>query len=184
MWIPAAAAAAAPLPTSNSGEGQDELKAAQEGRRAYALILAKIARRDHTEKEIATALTRKEFSREAIDLALARARQERLVDDTRFAGMLARQGANSGSKGPRKVLAKLRQKGIGGDLADRATRAAFADVPDRDEKLTALAERLYSRARGETDKERRIKALRSLIGRGFGLSESRRALDSATRGDE
>lgn len=145
-------------------------------RNAFALILTKLGRRDHTEQELARALARKEFPGEVIESALDRAKREGLVNDVRLANNLARITAQTGKRGPRRVIATLRQKGIALETAQAATKQAFAASDDAETSLVRFATRLLERARGETLKEKRIKVLRSLLGRGFELSEARKAL--------
>ena len=148
-------------------------------RNAYAIVLAKLGRRDHTEKELRTALRRKLLPEGAIDRAIEKAREQALVDDVRFAERRARSAASVGVRGPRKVMAALRQKGISGEAAEAAVREAFAPSSDLDERLVSLASRTLRRARGETLRIRKTKALRSLVARGFALRSARRALDVA-----
>ncbi len=145
-------------------------------RNAFALILTKLGRRDHTEKELARALAAKEFPEAAIESALNRAKREGLVDDVRLANNLARMTARTGKRGPRRVIATLRQKGIDAETAQAAAKAAFATSDDAGANLLRFTARLLERAKGETLKEKRIKVLRSLLGRGFELSEARQAL--------
>lgn len=145
-------------------------------RNAFALILAKLGRRDHTEKELVKALARQGFPEETIEQALTRAKVEGLVNDTRLANQMARMTAKTGKRGPRRVIATLRQKGIDAQTAQAATKDAFAVSDEVETSLVRFATRLLERARGETLKARRVKVLRSLVGRGFELSEARRAV--------
>ena len=145
-------------------------------RNAFALILARLGRRDHTEKELATALGRKGYSEEAAMAALRRARREGLVNDERLAGTIARISARSGRRGPLRVVATLRQKGIAAEIARAVTKEAFAGSDEGETNLIRFATRLLKRAKGETPREKRTRVVRSLMGRGFGLSEAKRAL--------
>mgnify|MGYP000899039460 CR=1 FL=1 len=161
----------------SSGSRPDGAEA--EARRAFSVILARLTRRDHTEAELSRALGRMEFSPEAVEAALARAGRDGLINDARVAGALARAGAASGRRGPRRVLATLRLKGIAPETAAVATKAAFEDSEVIDTKVARLAERLLRRARGTTPRERRLKAVRSLMSRGFPLADARRAVSLA-----
>jgi regulatory protein len=147
-----------------------------QGRNAFAFILAKLGRRDHTEKELRAALARKGYSEEAAEAALGKARLEGLVNDERLARTLARINAKSGKRGPRRVLATLRLKGIAAETAKAVTRDAFATTEEAEPSLIRFATRLLSRAKGDTMKERRIRVIRALLARGFELSEAKRAL--------
>ena len=147
-----------------------------QSRNAFALILTRLGRRDHTEQELARALARKEFPEEVIESALHRAKREGLVNDVRLAHNLARITAQTGKRGPRRVVATLRQKGITVETAQAATKQAFTASDEAETNLVRFAIRLLERARGGTLKEKRIKVLRSLLGRGFELSQARNAL--------
>ncbi len=154
-----------------------DLKA--QSRNAFGLILAKLGRRDHTEKELERALGRKGYSEEAAGTALRRAKREGLVNDERLAGTIARINARSGKRGPLRVVATLRQKGIAKEAAQTAAKEAFAGSEEAHTNLVRFATRLLARAKGETVREKRIRVVRSLMGRGFGLSEARRAIGLA-----
>ncbi|MEO8499855.1 MAG: regulatory protein RecX [Vicinamibacteria bacterium] len=145
-------------------------------RSAFALILAKLGRRDRTEKELSAALGRKGFSEEAASAALRRARREGLVNDERLAGAIARINARSGKRGPLRVVATLRQKGIAAETARAVTKDAFAGSDEGERNLIRFATGLLRRAKGDTLRDKRVRVVRSLMGRGFGLSEAKRAL--------
>jgi regulatory protein len=146
-------------------------------------MLAKLGRRDHTEKELTTALRRKLAPEAAIERALAKLRDQGLVDDRKFAERRARSAASSGLRGPRRVVAALRQKGVAAETASSVAKEAFSPTSDLEEKLVKLAARQLRRARAETGRERRMKALRALVSRGFGLGESRRAIARAEKAE-
>jgi SOS response regulatory protein OraA/RecX len=148
-------------------------------RNAFALILARLGRRDHTEHELVSALAGKGIPEDAIEHAVARARREGLIDDERFARAMARNTARSGKRGPRRVVATLRQKGIAPGAAQAAAREAFAASEEVEAGLGRLALRLFERARDSTLKGKRARVLRSLQGRGFELSEAKKALQLA-----
>ena len=165
-----------------SSDSDDELSPqdlAAQKRNAFALILAKLGRRDHTEKELERALARKGYSEEATGDALKKARREGLVNDERLAGTIARINARSGKRGPRRVVATLRQKGIPSATAQAATKEAFSGSDEGEANLIRFATSLLRRARGEALREKRVKVVRSLMGRGFELSEAKRALGIA-----
>lgn len=140
------------------------------------MILAKLGRRDHTEAELLRALARKGFPEEASIAALEQARREGLVNDERFAQTLARRTARAGRRGPKRLVVTLRHKGIPTETARAAATAAFSDSEEGERNLVIFAGRLLERARAATLKERRIKVLRSLLGRGFSLSAAKAAL--------
>ncbi len=150
-----------------------------QSRNAFAFLLAKLGRRDHTEKELRTALARKAYADEAIDAAISKARREGLVNDERLARAVARVTARSGRRGPRRVVATLRQKGISAETAQAAAKDAFGGSEDSEANQIRFASRLFQRAKGDTAREKRVRVLRSLLTRGFELSEARRVLSIA-----
>jgi len=163
--------------SSDSESDDTDLKA--QSRNAFALILVKLGRRDHTEKELERALGRKGFSEEATNVAVRRAKREGIVNDERLAGSIARINARSGKRGPLRVVATLRQKGIPKEAAQAAAKEAFNSSEEAERNLVRFATRLLARAKGDTIREKRIRVVRSLMGRGFGLSQARKALGLA-----
>jgi SOS response regulatory protein OraA/RecX len=160
----------------NSDDEPSAQELAAQTRNAFALILAKLGRRDHPEKELLAALARKGYAEEAATAALRKAKREGLVNDERLAGTIARINARSGKRGPRRVVATLRQKGIATATAQAVTKEAFAGSDEGETNLVRFATRLLRRAKGETPGEKRVRVVRSLMGRGFELSEAKRAL--------
>ena len=156
--------------------GSDETGSPAQARNAFAFVLAKLGRRDHTEKELRTALARKEYPEEAVEAALTKARREGLVNDERLARGLARMTARAGKRGPRRVVATLRQKGVSAETAQAVTKEAFATSEEAPLGLLRFATRLLARAKGDTRGEKRTRVLRSLLTRGFELSEARRVV--------
>ena len=156
--------------------GPDDSDSPAQARNAFAFILAKLGRRDHTEKELRTSLARKEYPAEAVDAALAKARREGLVNDERLARGLARTTARGGKRGPRRVVATLRQKGISAETAQAVTKEAFSTSEEAPEGLLRFATRLLARAKGDTLREKQTRVVRSLLTRGFELSEARRVV--------
>ncbi|MBK5255430.1 MAG: regulatory protein RecX [Vicinamibacteria bacterium] len=161
-----------PVPPEGPGEKDPETL----GRNAFALILAKLGRRDHTELELRRSLAAKGVPEPAAESALERARREGLVNDLRLATAAARLTARSGKRGPRRLVATLRQKGISAETAEAAAKEAFTASEEGEANLVRFAGRLLEKARGETRREKRARVVRSLLGRGFELSEAMRAL--------
>lgn len=163
-------------PTLSSDDRPQDTDRAAQSRNAFVLLLAKLTRRDHSEKELEQALARKGYEEGAIESALARAKREGLVNDARLADTVARITARTGKRGPRRVVATLRRKGVSAETAQAAAKEAFAASDEAGASLVRFATRLLERAKGETLKEKRVRVVRSLLGRGFELSEAKRAL--------
>ena len=73
-------------------------------------------------------------------------------------------------------MATLRQNGIDRETAEAVAKDAFAASDESDSRVARFASQLLMRARGATGREKRLKVLRSLVGRGFEPEEARRVL--------
>jgi regulatory protein len=88
---------------------------------AFTVAIRLLAQRAHGERELATKLARRGCPPEAIEDALARARQLGYLDDTAFAQALVRRRARS--RGPHLIAAELASRGVDRDLAREAVSA-------------------------------------------------------------
>lgn len=136
---------------------EDEVGRAKE----YALLL--LSYRARTVKELTGRLRRKGFGLEVADAVIARLRELRILDDSRFAADFAEARLKLAHKGKRIVRAELRKLGVEKQEID----AAIAQAPDETEAAAQLVEKLKSRyARLEPEvRRRRLYAL--LARRGF-----------------
>jgi regulatory protein len=142
-------------------------------RRAVAAALAILARRDHTEAELARKLSQKGFDQAACDAAAARCRELGYLDDARTA---------------RALLASLRRRGLGihrirCELRDKGVpEAAIADLTARDDDLdqaleaarVALDRKRPALAREPDPAKHRARIYRFLLSRGFSSEVARR----------
>jgi regulatory protein len=146
---------------------------------AYNLALNKLSRREHSRLEILQYLERKKADAEISRDVVQKLVQERLLDETRFAKMLALAQSNRG-KGARYVHGKLRQKGISLDLDE--VRNLLGEVSKRTELESAqqIVERRYPNSR--TDKAEAARAFQALVRRGFSFDIARQAVFSKTEG--
>jgi regulatory protein len=125
-----------------------------------------LARRDHTQKELAVKLRQKGHDRAAADSALARCRELGYLDDAKTAAVIARHLTESGY-GPLRVRQTLRQKGLDDALIEQAVARCGGEET---QVLSArrMLEKKASRLSREADPwKRRQKAFRFLAGRGF-----------------
>jgi regulatory protein len=138
----------------------DELRAVDpEAARAGALAL--LGRREYASGELAAALTRKGYAREAVTEVVAALLDERLLDDTRYAEALVRQLVTRG-QGPSRIRQELQQAGIAAALIE----SAIASGPD----WCALAREVRARKFGAvppTVWSERARQMRFLQYRGF-----------------
>jgi len=105
----------------------------------YLAALRILGYRFNSELELRRKLQRKNFEKGVIDAALARLRDEKWLDDERFAAAFVRMRARK-RIGAKRIVYELRAAGIDDDVAKRAV-AENAD-PDRErEQLRALIAR-------------------------------------------
>ena len=112
-----------------------------------------LGRRPHSRVEIQRKLTRRGYSSEEVDSALARLDELGYLNDLSFAEGLVR--VRSTSRGPRALSAELAQRGVGRAQADRAL-ASYNDALQ-----LASAMRIIERTYGK----REITGYRELLGR-------------------
>ena len=121
-----------------------------------------LARREHGRGELLDKLTRFGFDADIADEAVTRLAEDGLQSDTRFAEAFVRSRINQG-KGPVRIRAELRERGLGASAIDIALEEA-------DEDWYALAVDVRLKKFGpNTPSEFRNKAkqMRFLQSRGF-----------------
>jgi regulatory protein len=133
---------------------------------AYARALRRLARRDHSEAELARVLRDRGHSADEIDSALERLRGQRYLDDAGFAERFARGRLQGHRVGRHRIRQGLRQRGVDRTVAEEGLRQALQDVPER-EALEAAA-RAYWRTHGRDEPATRVRKLWAfLLRRGF-----------------
>lgn len=96
---------------------------ADEVARATAYVRRATSNTPMSEGRVRERLAAREFSAPAIDLALERARKERLVDDTALARALAEQGVAKGHA-PARIAHDLRKRSLPADVIAQALELA------------------------------------------------------------
>jgi regulatory protein len=102
------------------------LAAPDDPRAARLAALKLLNRRDHGARELAERLVARGFARPAAEAAVEGLRNERLVDDSRYAEHLVVYHANRG-RGPVGIAHRLREAGIPADTIAAAVDAGSAD---------------------------------------------------------
>jgi regulatory protein len=102
------------------------LAAPDDPRAARFAALKLLNRRDHGARELAVRLVARGFLRPAAEQAVESLRQERLVDDGRFAEHFVAYHANRG-RGPVGIAHRLRGAGVAPDAIAAAVDAGAAD---------------------------------------------------------
>ena len=102
------------------------LAARDDPRAARLAALKLLNRRDHGARELAARLVARGFLRTAAEQAVESLRQERLVDDGRFAEHFVAYHANRG-RGPVGIAHRLREAGVASEAIAAAVDAGAAD---------------------------------------------------------
>ena len=148
--------------------------------RAYVTGLTLLARRELAEAQLRARLIKRKFDLEDIDIALARLRRERALDDRRTAVACARTEVRVRHHGRARVLRQIEALGIARDVARQAVAEVFTEL-DETELLEQALERRLRRGSDLRDPAVVRRVHRYLIGQGFdpsavtGLLRRRRA---------
>ena len=148
----------------------------------YAAALRALMRRAHSSFELRTYLERRAAESEAVRRVLARLKQEKLLDDSRYALEFARARATSRRQGARRIAQELRKRGVPDRYIDEAIAQVFAEV-DESAMVRKVIERRTRSARGRLDArpfdaKKTASLYRSLVRAGFDAGVIRRELDS------
>jgi regulatory protein len=136
---------------------------------AYQRALRRLARRDHTVKELREKLQERGHPAEEVEETLLRLRAEGYLDDAGFAARYARSRIESHGLGRNRVRASLRARGVARAAAERGLTEALDEVSEA-AVLDTLARR-YWRLHGRDEPARRMQKLWVfLVRRGFPAS--------------
>jgi regulatory protein len=131
----------------------------------YVAALRILGYRFNSEAELRRKLAAKRFDDETIAATLARLRQEKWLDDDRFAGAYVRTQVLKGI-GRLRIRRELMAAGVSDEAAEQALRE---NADGEEERLRAAYEKLAKRL-GE---EQREKIIARLLRQGFELSAVR-----------
>jgi regulatory protein len=148
--------------------------------RAYVTGLTLLARRELAERQLRARLIKRKFDPADIDIAVARLRRERALDDRRTAIACARTEVRLRHHGRARVLRQIEALGIARDVARQAVAEVFTEFDEAELLEQALDRRLR---RGDDLHDPAIvrRVHRYLVGQGFdpsaitGLLRRRRA---------
>jgi regulatory protein len=147
----------------------------------YAYGLSALGRRELTERQLRTRLLRRGCDSEAIDIAIARLKRERVLDDRRAALAFARTEARIKHRGPLRIQRALETMGIDRQAARHAIDEGFQDRPV-DEALEAALQR---KLRGPIIDDRHAQRLVAhLVRQGFDLSAAVAAVGRYRHSDD
>ena len=112
-------------------------------RRAAEAGLALLARRPRSEHEVRQRLARR-YPAEAVERALDKLREWRLIDDAAFARYWVEQRQHFRPRGARLLRRELRQKGIAAELAEEAATSGGDDTETAFQAARAQARRWHA----------------------------------------
>lgn len=133
---------------------------------AKACALRLLARREHSQAELRTKLSGRNFDAETVAQALQACAEQGLQSDARFTEAYVNMRINHGY-GPLRIYGELHQRGIGAELIRR-----YLDMPEEfwQEKLAELRQKKYKGERA-IDYSARAKQMRFFQQRGFSVEQ-------------
>jgi regulatory protein len=134
--------------------------------RAYLAGLKMLARRELSETQVRTRLTRREYPAAHIDAAVVRLREEHAIDDARAARAIARTAVSTRGHGKRRVRMQVDAAGIDRAIASAAVEEVFKEIDINALLQAAVTKRLRGRASVADDREA-ARLFRYLVGQGF-----------------
>jgi regulatory protein len=146
----------------------------------YTAALGALARRAYSVFEMRGYLERRAAEPDAARRVLARLRQERLLDDARYALEFARYRARARRQGPYRVTRELRARGVQDMHIEAAVAQAFAETDEATLVRKAIERRLRS-LRGPFDSRKAASLYRTLLRSGFQSELIRRELTAVRR---
>lgn len=148
----------------------------------YTSALRALMRRAHSIHEMRAYLQRRAVEDDAVDRVVARLREQKYLDDDRYAAEFARQHANSRRQGRFRIARELRTRGVPDRHIDAALDAVFAETGEA-ELVRARLKRRLAHVRGTLDQRQIAGIYRSLLRAGFSADLIRAELRGLTRGD-
>jgi regulatory protein len=136
---------------------------------AYIVALTLLSARELSEAQLRTRLKRRQIDGDDIDAAVSRLKADGTLSDRRVARALARMESAIKHRGRARVLQKIRQAGIDGDLAEAAVQEVFEEVDESALLDRALERRLRGRSPQDLDEKARARVVRGLAAQGFSL---------------
>ncbi len=96
----------------------------------YTAALRALMRRAHSTFELRTYLERRALEPAQVPRVLARVKQEKLLDDARYALDFARARASGRRQGGRRIALELRKRGVPDRHIEAAIAQVFADLDE------------------------------------------------------
>lgn len=131
-----------------------------EARVCFAVTVDLLSRRDHAEEELSRKLKRSGYRKPAIGSAIARARENRFVDNGRFAAYFIEERKRQGW-GRRRIELELSRRGIRAEDVPGYPEDFFSDEEDLERACALLARKSLP------SMHTRDKLMRFLVSKGF-----------------
>ncbi len=138
-----------------------DLHSAQQ--KAYRLLSV----RPQSAGEIEKKLRERGFPAAVIKEALEKLIDLKYLDDTSFASQWARNLAVNKLWGNRKIIASLKEKGIGAHLIDQAIEEARQEISEEEAIAVLIKKKMAGRNIGLQDIKEKKRIFQNLLGRGF-----------------
>lgn len=148
----------------------------------YDAALRALMRRAHSIHQMKEYLGRRTTDADLVGATIARLRENRYLDDSRYAAEFARQRAQSRRQGRFRIARELRARGVLDQHIESALDSVFAET-DESALVRARLKRRLALLRGPLDQRKMASLYRSLLGAGFSAEIIRTELRNATRGD-
>jgi regulatory protein len=143
----------------------------------YAAALRALMRRAHSTFELRTYLERRALEPAMVRHVMARLKQEKLIDDARYALDFAHARASGRRQGGRRIAQELRKRGVPDQHINAAIAQVFADLDEGAMVRKAIERR--TRSRGPLDARKTASLYRTLLRAGFDPGVIRRELRAA-----
>ncbi len=128
--------------------------------------------------DIRRKLQRMQFADDAVDNIMSLLLKQKYIDDSRFTRSFISDKLRFGKWGKAKIVFTLRQKQIPQETIDQAFEAFSDEVLLQ--PLKPLLEKKLKSVKGKTEHERRTKAIRFALGRGFTMMDILECLGEMT----
>jgi regulatory protein len=132
----------------------------------YTSALSALTRRAYSIHEMRTYLARRTDDKELISQVIARLREQKYLDDDRYATDFARRHARVQRRGRFRIARDLRARGVPDRYIDAALEVVFAEM-DEVTLVRARLRRRLSHMRGALDQRKIASLYRSLTAAGF-----------------
>lgn len=134
-------------------------------RKAYNLAVHYLSRRMRSQKEIAEYLEQKQMEEPVINEVLHKLTGQNYINDEEYAFAYVRTQMNTTDKGPEVIKTELKEKGIQGELLDRALREFTFDT--QIEKASLIAEKFFKKNTKDSQRVTKQKLENLLLRKGY-----------------